>query len=658
MKKIILLALGCLSVAAQAQLFTVQTPKGPLAVSVEEFEYVFNKNKDIGKQIDPKTPQEYLDLYISFKRKVAEALALEKDQIPAFQQEYDSYYKQLVKPYLTDKQADARILEEAYQRLQTDVHAAHIMLDLAEDALPEDTLRVYNELLKIRQRLVNGEDFGALAQKISTDTYSAQRNGDLGWFTAFQMVYPFETAAYTTPIGQISMPIRSPYGYHLVKAMERRPARYKMEAAHILLMDNPENPSESNAEAQIKALYEQLKNGADFGELAKNYSMDKTSAKNQGRLPVFGMNDMLPEFEEVVFGLPADGAYSEPFKTKIGWHIAQRLRRVSVPAVADIKSELEAKIRRDARSNASKTEYLNQLRKTYALKTDAKALKKVLATVDSNFVKGTWKQPAHSKKWDKPFSRLSVPGTADVVKTKTQWDALQHLLKVQERPRPGKKPQTVAYEALNRWVDEWLLSEEEGQLPAKFPAFRFLANEYKEGILVFELTREMVWDKASKDTAGLNAFFEAHKSNYSWNERRSGQVFQCSDEATANKLLRLLNKGTEASKAVTLLTTKDPLAARLSTAEAEKGASNLSREQELLLNAPGTGLKKVSATELVWVKSLRAPEPKAMREVRGAIIADYQKTLEAQWLDSLKNKYPVTINTSAWDTLQAQLVRP
>jgi peptidyl-prolyl cis-trans isomerase SurA len=168
----------------------------------------------------------------------------------------------------------------------------------------------------------------------------------------------------------------------------------------------------------------------------------------------------------------------------------------------------------------------------------------------------------------------------------------------------------------------------------------------------------MVWDKASKDTAGLNAFFDANKANYSWNERRSGQVFQCSDEATANKLLRLLNKGTEASKAVALLTTKDALAVRLSTVEAERGASNLSREQELLLNAPGTGLKKVSATELVWVKSLRAPEPKAMREVRGAVIADYQKTLEAQWLESLKNKYPVTINTSAWDTLQAQLVRP
>jgi peptidyl-prolyl cis-trans isomerase SurA len=225
MKKNLAIAFGCLSLVAQAQLFTLSTPKGPVAVPADEFEYVFNKNKDIGKQIDPKTPQEYLDLYIAFKRKVAEATVLEKDQVPAFQQEYQSYYKQLVKPYMTDKLADARILEEAYERLQTDVHAAHIMLDLAEDALPEDTARVYQELVKIRQRLVNGEDFGTLAQKISSDTYSAQRNGDLGWFTAFQMVYPFESAAYKTPVGQISMPVRSPYGYHLVKVIERRPAR-------------------------------------------------------------------------------------------------------------------------------------------------------------------------------------------------------------------------------------------------------------------------------------------------------------------------------------------------------------------------------------------------------------------------------------------------
>jgi peptidyl-prolyl cis-trans isomerase SurA len=657
MKKNLAIAFGCLSMVAQAQLFTLSTSKGPVAVPADEFEYVFNKNKDIGKQIDPKTPQEYLDLYIAFKRKVAEAMVLEKDQVPAFQQEYQSYYKQLVKPYMTDKLADARILEEAYGRLQTDVHAAHIMLDLAEDALPEDTVRVYQEILKIRQRLTNGEDFGTLAQKISSDTYSAQRNGDLGWFTAFQMVYPFETAAYNTPVGQISMPVRSPYGYHLVKVIERRPARYKMEAAHILLMDNPENPSETNAEAQINALFEQLNTGADFGELAKTYSMDKTTAKNQGRLPVFGMNDMLPEFEEAVFDLPTDGAYTGPFKTKIGWHIAQRIRKVNVPALADIKSELEAKIRRDARSNASKTVYLNQLRASYALKSDPKALKKILATVDSNFTKGTWNTPSPAKKWDKPLATLTLPGTA-TTKVFTQWEALQWLKTVQEKPRPGKNAKTFAYEALSRRLDDWLLTEEEALLPSKFPAFRFLANEYKEGILVFELTREMVWDKASKDTAGLNAFFEAHKNTYSWNERRSGQVYQCSDEATASKLLRLLNKGTEPSKAVSLLSTKNPLAVRLTTVDAEKGSQNLSREQELLLAAKGTGLTRTSPTELVWVKSLRAPEPKAMREVRGAVIADYQKILEQQWMESLKNKYPVTIDAAAWQALQEKLSRP
>jgi len=176
--------------------------------------------------------------------------------------------------------------------------------------------------------------------------------------------------------------------------------------------------------------------------------------------------------------------------------------------------------------------------------------------------------------------------------------------------------------------------------------------------LVCELTREMVCYKASKDTAGLNAFFEANKNAYSWNERRSGQVYQCVDEATASKLLRLLNKGTEPTKAVSLLSSKNPLAVRLTTVDAEKGSQNLSREQELLLSAKATGLTRTSPTELVWVKSLRAPEPKAMREVRGAVIADYQKTLEQQWMESLKNKYPVTIDAAAWQSLQEKLSRP
>ena len=651
MKKWIVWAVLAFSWNVQAQLFTVQSAAGDVVVMPEEFAHVFNKNKDIGKQIDPKTPQEYLDLYIAFKRKVAQAQELGSDKNPVFINEYESYYRQLVKPYLTDKNADERVLTEAYARMQEDVYAAHIMIDLSEDALPTDTMRVYNEMIKLRQRLVTGEDFAAMAEKFSSDTYSAQRKGELGWFTVFQMVYPFESAAYNTPIGSISMPVRSQYGYHLVKTLDRRPARYKIEVAHILITETP--GEEASDEARIQEIYAKLKAGESFGALARAYSQDKNSARNDGRLTVFGMNDMLPEFESKAFDLSEDGAFSAPFKTKIGWHVVQRLRRVAVPALVDIRSELESKIRRDSRSNTSRASFVKSLKNSYQTETNNKSLRKVLAAVDDSFLQGKWDSSLALAKLKKPLLTYTLPSGEKVVKS--QGDFLAFLNKAQEKPKTGHQVQGVVYEMYNAWVDEQILSSEEKLLPAKYPAFRYLAQEYREGILVFELTRESVWDKSSKDTSGLKTFFANHATQYQWNERRSGQIFTCADESTAGKLVRLLRKGTSASKAVSLLTTQSALAVVPSVVSAERGASTVSKEQEALLAASGLGSSLMSPKEVLLVESIIKPQPKALKEVRGLAISDYQKFLEGEWLKTLEAKYPVVVNAELWQTLESEL---
>ena len=279
-------------------LFTV----GEKAVSVDEFLYVYGKNKDIGNQIDPKTPEEYLGLYIAFKRKVAEAEALGRDTLAAFLTEYNTYYRQLLKPYLTDKTVDEGIVKEAYARMATDVRAAHIMLDLPENALPDDTAKVYKQILAIRDRLNRGESFETIARQQSSDSYSAVNGGDLGYFNVFNMVYPFENACYNAEVGQMVGPVRTQFGYHLIKVLDKRPARYRMTAAHILLLDSEERP---NAEAQkkIQDIHKSLQAGEEFTTLVRKHSQDQSSLSRGGQLPTFGLNKMLPEFEEAAFSL-------------------------------------------------------------------------------------------------------------------------------------------------------------------------------------------------------------------------------------------------------------------------------------------------------------------------------------------------------------------
>ena len=329
-KATFILALAVASLSAGAQdLFRV----GPKSVTKAEFDYVYGKNREVGASIDPKTEAEYLDLYVNFKRKVAFAEFLGRDTMPSFLAEYNGYYKQLLKPYLTDKSVDEGLIDEAYERMQYDVRASHIMVDCAEDALPSDTLKAFNRLMAIKDRLNRGEPFETLAS-LSTDTYSAERGGDLGFFTVFSMVYPFESAVYTASEGQVVGPIRSQFGYHLIKKTAQRPARSIMQASHILILDTESDPN-PDAQKQINDVYAKLQGGEPFAAAALKYSEDPTTSKQGGRLAPFGINQMLPEFEDAAFLLTEDGSYSMPVKTKLGWHIIQRNGQSPVPSRAE-----------------------------------------------------------------------------------------------------------------------------------------------------------------------------------------------------------------------------------------------------------------------------------------------------------------------------------
>jgi peptidyl-prolyl cis-trans isomerase SurA len=640
-------------------LFTV----GEKAVSVDEFLYVYGKNKDIGNQIDPKTPEEYLGLYIAFKRKVAEAESLGRDTIPSFLTEYNTYYRQLLKPYLTDKSVDDEIVREAYDRMSTDIRAAHIMLDLPENALPEDTAKVYKQILAIRDRLNRGESFETIARQQSSDSYSAVNGGDLGYFTVFSMVYPFENACYNAEIGKVVGPVRTQYGYHLIKVLNKRPARYRMTAAHILLLDTEDRPNPEAAK-KIQDLYKSLQAGEDFNALARKHSQDQSSLQRGGQLPAFGLNQMLPEFEDAAFGLAADGDFSEPFQTKLGWHIVKRVSREDVPAFERMQGELAGKIRRDERSNASMQAFLASLSERYQVTIDESAVNQVLKALEKGKSTAKLTKPVVTYE----SMKVGLGGTKTISQTEFAARAIdaeaRRLTSLNEPSENVKKVDPAqAYGVLQPMIHAALMAEAEYRLPFENATFRFLAREYREGILVFDLTREKVWDAASQDSAQLAIFFAAFQDQYQWNNRYTGTVFTTSSEKVAKKAADQLRRGVPAEKVARVLNAKDPLALAAQDYTAlESGNNTLNNKQKLLVDMTGDSGEKVSGPlafedgfAVVVVTETLPAGPKALSECRGQVITDLQKALEAQWLDYLGGTYPLNLDQAAWQAIQSKL---
>lgn len=635
-----------LCISAQDQpLFTI----GDQGVSADEFKAVYLKNRDIGKDIDPKTPSEYLDLYINFKLKVKEAHDMGMDTMPSFIREFESYRKQLAQPYLEDRTVDSMLLDEAYTRMQLEVRAAHIMVDLAPDALPADTLAAYNNIMNIRaQTLKSGASFEELAKKYSTDPGSATNGGDLGYFTVFNMVYPFETAAYNTPVGDISKPVRSQFGYHIVKTLDKRPARGTVVVKHIFLISNDKTEPAKAADAaqRIQEIYAKLQAGESFDQLARQFSDDKNTSEKGGQLPPFGINAMMPEFEEESFGLTTPGDFSKPFKTSIGWHIVSLVERIPIPPYKEVSRELEQKISRDSRSAKSHQMFLANLKREYNFTEYPKRLEELYKTVDESFLDGKW-DANRAAKYKKPLFKLHGLDY-------NQQAFVAYMAKEQGKGGRTTNPKAEVYRLYNTYVDATILGYENEQLETKYPDFRLLVNEYRDGILLFDLTQQKVWNAASQDSAGLYNFYEANKQNYLWPERVAADYFNCETDKVAKKVAKMAEKGASISE-IEAKFNKDSKLEVISGSDKFAKGKFAPVDQAAWESGVVTIVLQDGRYFVVRINEVLQPEPKKLEEARGLIISDYQKQLEKDWIADLKARYPVTINTELFRSLEAEL---
>ncbi len=608
-------------------------------ITLSEFEAVYKKNNR-DEVVDQKDLEDYLELYINFRLKVREAEELGLDTVKKFIEELKGYQKQLAKPYLTDKEVTQNLVKEAYERSLKDVRASHILLKVGPDALPKDTLIVYNKIMDIRKQAEKG-DFAALAKKYSEDPSAKENAGDLGWFSVLRMVYPFETAAYKTEKGKISMPIRTRFGYHIIKAVGSRDAQGEISTAHIMIKTGKEATEEDQAKAKEKVMEVKglLDKGQNFEDLAKKYSEDKGSATKGGVLPNFGAGRMVPAFEEAAFGLKADGDYSEPVLTDYGWHIIKRLERIPVPTFEVSEKDLSTKVAKDSRSEMSKLSVLARIKKDYGFKETRSALDAVAAKLDSTLIEG---------KWDAEAAKGLKATVFTIGKDNyTQADLAAYIGSHQSRRK--EEPLVVILNGLySQFVEESLLAYEEGKLPQKYPEYKALLKEYRDGILLFDLTDDKVWSKAVKDTSGLKVFHEKNRDKFMWGKRLDAEIYYCQKDSIVEPL-----KATLAKKAKKGKPTKEEILKEFNAnsqlnlrVEQDQYEEN---EEEILKNVKWEkGLygpfKDGENQVLIVVNSVLEPTPKTLKEARGLVTADYQNFLEKEWIAELRGKYKYTAN--------------
>jgi len=628
-------------------------------VMVKEFMDVFTKNNVQNEVIDKKSLDEYLDLYINFRLKVMEAMTLKLDTNQAFIRELDGYRKQLAKPYFTDSKVSDALLQEAYDRKLQDIRASHILLMLDKNAPPQDTLEVWNRIMKIRDRIMNGEDFAQVAIEASEDpsasdkeaipnqrSFRAGNKGDLGYFSVFDMVYPFETGAYETEIGQVSMPLRSEFGYHLIKVTEKTPASGLIEAAHIYVSVNPESSKEEIAEKEekIQFIYGKINEGMSFEDAVREYSEDRGSAARDGLLSKFAVNRIVPEFVSVVKKLQP-GEISAPVQTVYGFHIIKLIGFDKPGSFEDEAPKLKERISKDVRSQKSEDAVIKQIKAENKFKTVDKNLKAFLSKLDSSLIKGNFNAEAFEMSKTELF-RLGK-------KQYTEADFAKYL-SLKQTPQENINPDVYAYKLYNDFVRESCLAYEDSRLEIKYPEFASLMREYRDGILLFDLMDQRVWSKAVKDTTGLKNFHEANKDNYIWKERADATVYTITSKDELSRVKNIIESLSD-DKEIREALEKDSLrAVRIQPGKFELGDNKFVDATKWTL-----GLSDVMYAEadkfdvIVRIREILPAQTKALDESRGIITSDYQNYLEKEWINILRAKYPVNVDQKVYEQLKA-----
>ena len=619
---------------------------GDETITIEDFMQTYYKNKldndtlELSESID-----EYLRLYINFKLKVKEAESLGLDTLQSFVRELNGYRRQLIKPYLTDTEVSEQLLIEAYDRLKSEVSVSHILIQ----ADGNDTLLAYNKILDIRDRIVNGADFADLALKYSEDPSVSENKGYLGYFSAFYMVYPFETAAYTTPVESVSKPVRTRFGYHILKIHDKRTSRGEVKVAHIMVKSNiNDSLSVLKAKAKIDEIYDSLvfRKGDNFSDLAKKFSDDKKSGSNGGELEWFGINKMVESFEDAAFSLESVGDFSSPIETPFGWHIIKLIDKKKISQFDIMKESIKKKVERDSRSQKTRDVVVNRLKKEWGFSENANSHLIFHELIDQGFFDGN---SIVEKIKGQGVIMFMFNNNYDLsTRYVYQKDFAEYLTNYRSRLPKNLDVELLVAQFYKTFQEQKILDVESINLENKYDDFRLLIDEYHDGILLFNLSEQKIWNKAIQDTLGLQNFYKKNQNKYTWSDRIAARIYSCKDTRTKNRVYNNLSWDITDKDILEKMNRNSNLNLSIETGIYEFGDNSnvdqfvFSLQWDQLEN--GQIISCTDTNQIIVVDELLKSSVKPMSEIKGLVISDYQSFLEDIWLKELHNKYSVRIN--------------
>lgn len=612
-----------------------------------EFIKMYKKSLEPAKPLDIDV---YLQQYIVFKLKVADALKEGYDTTRIFRNELAGYRNQLAQNYLTDTQTKEKLLQKAYQRSLSEINGWHILIALTQEASPEDTLKAWDKASDIRARIINGESFEHVARGTSDDQSVKLNGGNLGYFTVFQMIMPFEDAAYNLKKGAISMPVRTPYGYHIIKVTDKRPAKGSIRVAHIMKTAPPGTGEKEakQAEEEINNIYKKLVEGTSFSELAKIYSDHKESAVKGGELNWFGAGEIISDFSEAAFSIADTGKYTKPVRTIYGWHIIKLLGKKPPGTLEESRSYLESKSNQSYLNSISKKSFIDKLKKEYKFKINQIAFDWFVENTDTLIIQGL-----------KKYERTNMP-EGNLYSFEKQYLTTKEFANYIEK-RGSMIVTNDSSVFINRSIEtrayDQIINYENSVLEIKYPEFRYLMNEFHDGILLFEISGKKVWNRVSDDSTGLRLYYENHKNNFLTQRGIDAKIYTLRSSKGAkslssaykkysrkpdidNRLIEFFNKKTD-----TLLIIKEGTWLKGDDPEIDN----------LQWNAGSQSFNMGGFPSIINIKKVIDPVPLKFDEVKGEMITGYQEYLESEWIKQLKEKYSVKIDSLVLEELKRKI---
>jgi peptidyl-prolyl cis-trans isomerase SurA len=616
-------------------------------ITAGEFIRMYRKSYEPGNTKDLDT---YLEQFVNFKLKVADAISEGYDTTVAFKTELKGYRDQLAQNYLTDATVKEKLLKQAYQRSLTEINGWHILISLPPEAIPEDTLKAWKKATLVRERVIRGESFEEVARSASDDPSAKVNGGNLGYFTAFQMIMPFEDVTYSLKKGQLSDPVRTPYGYHIIKVADRRPSSGKVKVAHIMCTVMPGSSEQvaKSAEDTIMSVYRQLQNGASFEELAAKYSDHKETAGKGGELNWFGAGEIVTDFAEAAFALKNNGDYSKPVRTVYGWHIIKRIDRKAPGTYEETKPYLESRINESYLNSISKKSFVERLKKEYKYRLIPSAFNWFVANTDTLIIQGKAK-----------YNRAGMPGGAIYTFANQQFTTREFANYIEKRGEMIATKDSLLFlsRSIETCLSDQIIKYENSVLEKKYPEFMYLMNEFHDGILLFEISGKKVWNKTQEDTVGLMNYYEENKTKYLTKESFSGKIYTLQRKDGLKALENALKKYSRMPDCDTRMIKK--FISKGDTLLAIKSGTWIRGEDERLDSItwkPGNySYIGDNVSSIVVIENVIPPQPLPFSEVQGEIMAGYQDFLDKSWIVQLKKRYNVRIDRNVFEEIRKKL---